>query len=55
MSDDPEGDGVECEVEPADWEVRVGPSNNPTQREREWNTKQLAHRVQQEPFVPTFS
>ena len=35
MIDDPEGDEVECEVEPADWKVRVGPLNHPTERRHE--------------------
>ena len=31
----PEGDEDECEVEPTDWKVRIGPRNNLTQKERE--------------------
>ena len=34
MDDDPEDGEVDCEVEPADWEVRVRPRNNPAVKEK---------------------
>ena len=34
MSEDPEGDDIDCDAEPADWKVRVGCArNSPTQKE----------------------
>ena len=35
MSEDPEGDMIECDAGPADWNVRIGQRNSPTQKKRE--------------------
>ena len=34
MCDEPGGHEIDCDAEPTDWNVRTGPRNNPTQKER---------------------